>query len=188
MLNDTYKKFFEGEKDDEEAAFSMATRLLENSQCTIDEINQVIEKHSKDPFIGIFVSAAINACKHPQIIVHSKGADYLCYRLDIREVTLIGNAGKCLGYEMISGAILIKGSCGDRAGARMRGGKIVVEGDAGDLAGNRMDGGELEIHGKAGMWAGAYMNGGKITINGECGKGPGEGRNGGELIVAGRKI
>lgn len=188
MLSEIYNKFFGEEKDDEETAFSLANRLLEHASYAGEEIDQILDKHHKDPFIGVFISAAVNSCKHSPIMIHSKGADYLCYRLDLREVTLVGNAGRYLGYEMISGTITIKGSCSDRVGARMRGGRIIVEGDVGDLAGNKMEGGELEIHGKAGTWTGAYMNGGKITIKNECGKGAGEGKQGGELVVAGRQI
>src|SRR3989344_6615965 len=124
MLDLAYGKFIAMEKDDEEAAFSIAAKRLEHIAYTGDDINRIIDNHQKDPFIGVFVSAAINACKSTHVSINAKGVDYLCYRLDLREVSVTGNAGKYLGYEMISGAINIKGSSGDRAGARMRGGKI----------------------------------------------------------------
>jgi formylmethanofuran dehydrogenase subunit C len=111
-------------------------------------------------------------------------------------ITIEGDAGSNLGFDMRAGAIHCLGNAGDyaacnlggglltiegdtghflgaaAAGLRkgMRGGTVIVKGNAGDRAGDQMRRGLILIEGHAGAYCGSRMIAGTIGILGEAGE------------------
>lgn len=182
-LKKAYDDFCSHDVSDEEEALYAAVESIGNLSPDSAEISDILESNKGDSFVGVFISACINKSSSDTVEITCDGQDYVCYRLDDKNVVISGNVGSYFCYEMLSGSVILKGSSGRRSGSRMQGGSITIEQNAGDLAGNKMEGGEIHIKGNAGDWAGSYMQGGLLKIDGSTGIEPADGKDGGEMIV-----
>ena len=96
--------------------------------------------HCKDEKITIFSSHLHNK-RLPQLGLYN-GKD-----TPAKKITIFGNVGDCLGYQMYNGEIHLKGNCQGYLGFNMQGGIINVYGNAGKEVGSFMKGGEIRLHG-----------------------------------------
>jgi len=122
----------------------------------------------------------------PARITYEGSVGYFCTALtDGCDVVINGNAGWCLGDNMMSGKIIVNGRGGSSVGPAMRGGTIIVHGDAGNRLGQVMKDGLIVVEGNAGFMAGFMMMGGRIIVLGDIGERAGHWLINGEIFVGG---
>lgn len=135
--------------------------------------------------------------------------DYIGSGMTSGRLTVIGDAGDYLGFEMAGGEIEVKGNveafaasgmrngflhiqgnAGDYLGGAiagnkqgMKGGIVIVTGNAGDRVGDQMRRGLLLIEGNAGNYCACRMVAGTIGVLGEVGQYPGYGMRRGTLLL-----
>lgn len=118
--------------------------------------------------LGIYFSALINNCEEKQVSISTSQLlvlpNYLAYKNKDHEVTIDGDTGGCLGYEMCGGEIIVNGSVGPCVGYYMSGGKIVVMQNASYAVGTGMSGGVIEIYGDSEFIGNMFK--GRIIIHG----------------------
>ena len=113
---------------------------------------------------GFFLSALVNNCSDREFTIITQ---HLVKPLNnfgfenIKNVTIYGDVGNSIGYNMKRGNITVKGNATDLAGAFMDGGALVVEGDAGDRVGEGMSDGAICLKGKYNSLC-SVMVGGRI--------------------------
>lgn len=117
--------------------------------------------------MGLFVSALVNCCRVPEIIltaVEMRGhLHWLGYRLPRgKTLTFNGDTGDFTGAGLCGGTLIVNGSAGRWCGAGMMEGSLRVDGNAGDQAGQWMQGGTLHVSGRIGS-LGDMRYGGRIT-------------------------
>ncbi|HEU4708057.1 MAG TPA: formylmethanofuran dehydrogenase subunit C [Methylophilaceae bacterium] len=164
-----------------------------NRKLRVDEVFDVSGKVANDIVIR-------NSCSKLDYI----GKSMKCGRLSV-----IGNAGDYLGFEMAGGELIvqgdveafaasgmrngflhIQGNAGDYLGGAiagdkqgMKGGTVVVTGNAGDRAGDQMRRGLLLIEGNAGDYCACRMIAGTIGVLGRVGEYTGYGMRRGTLLL-----
>lgn len=122
----------------------------------------------------------------PIKITYEGSVGYFCTALtDGSDVVVNGNAGWCLGDNMMSGRVVVNGRGGSSIGPALRGGTIVVRGDVGNRLGQVMKEGVIIVEGNAGFMAGFMMMGGKIIVLGDIGERAGHWLINGEIFVGG---
>ncbi len=125
----------------------------------------------------------------PVKITYEGSVGYFCAGLsDGCDVVINGNAGWCLGDNMMSGKIIVNGRGGSSLGPAMRGGTIIVRGDVGNRLGQVMKDGLIIVEGNAGFMAGFMMMGGKIIVMGDIGERAGHWLINGEIFVGGNIV
>jgi len=160
---------------------------VENFSIVIAEFQN--EKYFREK-AGLFLSALINNCKDSDYVVHTKQLDreidYLGHE-NTKSITVGGDVGDFIGYEMKGGSITVNGNAAGWVGALMGGGSITVNGDAGQSLGREMVGGSITVNGNAEPGVGDVMFGGEIHLNGKH-KGLGNRSWGGKIYHKGKLI
>jgi hypothetical protein len=99
---------------------------------------------------GLFLSALINNCRDEKFVIHTthlvQPINSFGYQ-NRKNITVDGNIGTSVGYDMEVGVITVNGNAGFGVGCGMRGGRIIVQGDCGYNVGINMSGGEIHIEG-----------------------------------------
>jgi formylmethanofuran dehydrogenase subunit C len=102
--------------------------------------------------------------------------DHIGSGMKTGRITVLGDAGDCLGFELAGGELIIKGNVDAFAGSGMKGGLIHIQGNAGDflggaIAGNKqgMKGGTVIVTGNSGDRVGDQMRRGLLLIEGNAG-------------------
>lgn len=124
---------------------------------------------------GLFLSALISRCKDKEITLTTSGLDFPLHKIGFRnrkKITVLGDAGDCVGEEMNGGTIIVQGSCGGNAGRMMVCGVIRIARNAGANTGAVMDDGEIHVGGKCGgigdvIFGGAIFEKGQLIHEGE---------------------
>jgi formylmethanofuran dehydrogenase subunit C len=144
------------------------------------------------------------------VITNNKGKlDHIGSGMKTGRITIIGDAGDYLGFEMAGGELIVQGhvdafaasgmtngfihihgNAGDFLGGAiagnkqgMKGGTVIVIGNAGDRVGDQMRRGLLLIEGNAGDYCGSRMIAGTIGVLGSLGQYAGYGMRRGTLLL-----
>lgn len=102
---------------------------------------------------GYFLSALVNNCGARDFTIITQHLREPLSQLgsrNIKNVTIYGNVGDGIGYDMKRGNITVKGDAKGWAGAFMKGGTLVVEGNVENLVGEGMTGGIISLKGRYG--------------------------------------
>ena len=138
---------------------------------------------------GLFLSALMNASEHSNFEIVAKSLsiplEYLGNE-NTKNVKVDGDAGRCFGWNMKSGRLVLLGGAQDSAGLKMSGGELIINGNAGEFAGSDMEGGKLIVRGSAGDSAGKDISGGELEIMGNAGRLCGNGALKGKITVHGK--
>jgi len=125
-----------------------------------------------------------------EISVEGDAGAYLGFQLKGGVIQVSGNVGAYAACELKNGEINIGGNAGDFLGAAlpgnkkgMQGGVVIVKGDAGDRVGDHMRRGAILVEGKAGAYLGSRMTAGTIGVLGEVGAYPGYAMKRGTLLL-----
>jgi len=99
---------------------------------------------------GYFISVLINNGKDLDYVIHTQHLNQeinlLGYR-NSKNITVNGNVGRGIGWEMEGGSITVNGNAGKRVGQGMKDGEIHLQGDYVTLAGD-IKGGKIYHKGK----------------------------------------
>jgi formylmethanofuran dehydrogenase subunit C len=124
------------------------------------------------------------------ISVEGDAGAYLGFQLKGGIINVTGSVGAYAACELKNGQINIGGDAGDFLGAAlpgnkkgMQGGVVVVKGNAGDRVGDHMRRGAILVEGNAGAYLGSRMTAGTIGVLGVVGKYPGYGMKRGTLLL-----
>jgi formylmethanofuran dehydrogenase subunit C len=124
------------------------------------------------------------------ITVEGDAGAYLGFQVKGGIINVSGNVGAYAACEMKNGEINIGGDAGDFLGAAlpgnkkgMQGGVVIVKGNAGDRVGDHMRRGAILIEGNAGAYLGSRMTAGTIGVLGELGAFPGYAMKRGTLLL-----
>jgi formylmethanofuran dehydrogenase subunit C len=121
---------------------------------------------------GYFLSLLINQNENKEFVLDTRNLAIIPWYIGFRNtknITIRGNAGDLLGYEMENGNITIEGNCDENAGNSMIGGLIEVKGNTKDFLGYQMRGGKIVVRGNVKNNLGSFMEGGNLIVNGNCG-------------------
>ncbi|MFH0860794.1 MAG: hypothetical protein V1921_06300 [Candidatus Altiarchaeota archaeon] len=180
-----------------EGCFQEAMALTKHLNVSSDELQSIydriegnyLEDKSSIDEAGVFLSALINNSGHhtfvlkPKVLLH-----YFCYKIQKgKDITVLGNVGLGVGWEMDGGKIKVEGNAGGDAGYTMYAGDLHITGDVESSCGAHMKDGNIYVGGNARNNAGHFMEGGRIHIHGDSGPETGFAKKGGELIVDGRR-
>lgn len=131
-----------------------------------------------------------NGLKSGQITVNGDAGAFLAFQMRKGEITLNGNAADFAACGMAGGLLKINGNVGDYLGGAlvgdrkgMKGGTVIVKGDAGDRAGDQMRRGMILIEGNAGNYCASRMLAGTIGVLGNVGEYVGYGMRRGTLLL-----
>jgi len=136
-----------------------------------DDSNDVVIQNScsKLDFVG-------HGLKTGRITVHGDAGAYLAFEMRKGEIIVHGNAGDFAASGMAGGLLHIHGNAGDFlaaaiAGDRkgMKGGTVIVTGNAGERVGDQMRRGIILIEGNAGSYCASRMLAGTIAVLGSVG-------------------
>ncbi len=125
-----------------------------------------------------------------EISVEGDGGAYLGFQLQGGTINVTGSVGAYAACELRNGVINIGGNAGDFLGAAlpgnkkgMQGGVVIVKGNAGERVGDHMRRGSILIEGSAGAYLGSRMTAGTIAVLGEVGAYPGYAMKRGTLLL-----
>ncbi len=125
-----------------------------------------------------------------KITVEGDAGAYLGFQLKGGVINVSGNVGAYAACELRNGEINIGGNAGDFLGAAlpgnkkgMQGGVVIVKGDAGDRVGDHLRRGAILIEGSAGAYLGSRMTAGTIGVLGDVGAYPGYAMKRGTLLL-----
>lgn len=136
-----------------------------------DDANDIVFKnsHTKLDFIG-------KAMASGSITIHGDVGSYLAFQMKNGTITLHGNASDFAASGMAKGLLHIHGNVGDFLGAAivgdrkgMKGGTVIVTGNAGERVGDQMRRGMILIEGNAGSYCASRMLAGTIGVLGTVG-------------------
>jgi formylmethanofuran dehydrogenase subunit C len=138
---------------------------------------------SKLDFIG-------NGMKNGSITVFGNAGDYLGFEMAGGEIKMEGNVEAFAASGMRNGFLHIQGNAGDYLGGAiagdkqgMKGGTVIVSGNAGDRVGDQMRRGLLLIEGNVGDYCACRMIAGTIGVLGSMGEYTGYGMRRGTLLL-----
>jgi len=165
---------------------------LKYSSKDIEKFSLLLERYHDlryfDERVGLFLSSLINYSEDKDFVLHTysltNDPEYIGY-LNFKNITVKGNAGDWLGYEMKKGKIIVEGDLGHDGGYFMRGGLIEIKGNAGEGIGYFMESGKIIVRGNADRTAGGFMSGGKIIVERNVGKNVGHEMEGGKIHING---
>lgn len=125
-----------------------------------------------------------------RITVFGDAGDYLGFEMAGGEIEVEGNVESFAASGMRNGFLHIQGNAGDYLGGAiagnkqgMKGGTVIVTGNAGDRVGDQMRRGLLLIEGNAGEYCACRMIAGTIGVLGEVGQYVGYGMRRGTLLL-----
>ncbi len=123
------------------------------------------------------------------ITVEGDAGAYLGFQLKGGIINVSGSVGAYAASEMKNGEVNIGGNAGDFLGAALpgnkkglQGGVIIVKGNVGERVGDHMRRGSILIEGNAGAYLGSRMTAGTIGLLGEVGAYPGYAMKRGTLL------
>jgi formylmethanofuran dehydrogenase subunit C len=124
------------------------------------------------------------------ITVEGDAGAYLGFQLKGGVINVSGSVGAYAACELRNGEVTIDGNAGDFLGAAlpgnkkgMQGGIVIVKGNAGDRVGDHLRRGAILIEGNAGAYLGSRMTAGTIGVLGEVGAYPGYAMKRGTLLL-----
>ena len=150
-----------------------------------DDAAKILFKHasSKLDYVGKGNGSGV-------ITVEGDAGAYLGFQLKGGIIHVSGNVGAYAACELRNGEINIAGSAGDFLGAAlpgnkkgMQGGIVIVKGNAGDRVGDHLRRGSILIEGNAGAYLGSRMTAGTIGVLGDVGAYPGYAMKRGTLLL-----
>ncbi len=125
-----------------------------------------------------------------EITVEGDAGAYLGFQLKGGVINVSGNVGAYAACELRNGEINIGGNVGDFLGAALpgnkkglQGGVVIVKGNAGDRVGDHMRRGAILVEGNAGAYLGSRMTAGTIGVLGDVGAYPGYAMKRGTLLL-----
>jgi formylmethanofuran dehydrogenase subunit C len=125
-----------------------------------------------------------------EITIDGDAGAYLGFQLKGGVINVSGSVGAYAACELRNGEINIGGNAGDFLGAAlpgnkkgMQGGIVIVKGNAGDRVGDHLRRGAILIEGNAGDYLGSRMTAGTIGVLGEVGAYPGYAMKRGTLLL-----
>ncbi len=125
-----------------------------------------------------------------QITVNGDAGAFLAFQMRKGEITLNGNATDFVACAMAGGSLYVNGNVGDYLGAAlvgdrkgMRGGIVIVKGNAGERTGDQMRRGMILIEGNVGQYCASRMLAGTIGVLGDVGEYVGYGMRRGTLLL-----
>ncbi len=145
----------------------------------ITELSLVLkdyEHHEEFKYSGYFLSYLINHShllnpKEKYLIVTKHletKINALCYK-NKSSVTIDGDSGNYLCWQMICGTVIVNGNAEEYACEKMKNGTVTITGNTTYGAGYHLKGGKLIIKGNANFDVGLRAEGGKILVNGNVG-------------------
>jgi formylmethanofuran dehydrogenase subunit C len=175
---------------DEIAALALQTgnrklRVDDLFTITGDDVSSIVFKNSsaKLDYIGKSQTSG-------QITIEGDAGAYLGFQLKGGTIQVTGSVGAYAACELKNGTITIEGNAGDFLGAAlpgdkkgMQGGVVIVKGNAGDRVGDHMRRGAILIEGNAGDYLGSRMTAGTIGVLGSVGNYPGYAMKRGTLLL-----
>ena len=149
-----------------------------------DSNNIVFDKSTaKIDYIG-------RGLKSGKITVNGDAGAFLAFQMRKGDIILNGNAADFAACGMAGGLLQINGNVGDYLGAAlvgdkkgMKGGVVIVKGNAGQRTGDQMRRGVILIEGNVGSYCASRMLAGTIGVLGEVGEYLGYGMRRGTLLL-----
>ena len=124
------------------------------------------------------------------ITVNGDAGAFLAFQMRQGNVTVNGNVADFAACGMAGGLVQINGNVGDYLGAaligdrkRRKGGIVVVKGNAGERTGDQMRRGMILIEGNVGQYCASRMLAGTIGVLGDVGEYVGYGMRRGTLLL-----
>ena len=128
--------------------------------------------------------------KTGHITVNGDAGAFLAFQMRQGNVTVNGNVADFAACGMAGGLLQINGNVGDYLGAAligdrkgMKGGIVIVKGNAGERAGDQMRRGMILIEGNVGQYCASRMLAGTIGVLGDVGEYVGYGMRRGTLLL-----
>ncbi len=152
---------------------------------TGDDAKEVVfdKSTSKIDYIG-------SGLKTGRITVNGDAGAFLAFQMRKGDITVNGNVADFSASGMAGGSLLINGNVGDYLGAAivgerkgMKGGTVIVKGNAGDRTGDQMRRGIILIEGNVGSYCASRMLAGTIGVLGNVGEYVGYGMRRGTLLL-----
>ena len=149
-----------------------------------DTNNIVFDKSTtKIDYIGSGLSTG-------SITVNGDAGAFLAFQMQQGNITVNGNVADFAATEMAGGLLLINKNVGDYLGAAlvgnkkgMKGGIVIVKGNAGERVGDQMRRGMILIEGNAGNYCASRMLAGTIGVLGDVGDFLGYGMRRGTILL-----
>jgi len=124
------------------------------------------------------------------ITVNGDAGAFLAFQMGQGNITVNGNVADFAASGMAGGLLTIKGNAGDYLGAAvvgerkgMKGGIVIVKGNAGERTGDQMRRGIILIEGNVGSYCASRMLAGTIGVLGNVGEYVGYGMRRGTLLL-----
>ena len=128
--------------------------------------------------------------KTGHITINGDAGAFLAFQMRQGNITLNGNAADFAASGMAGGLLKINGNVGNYLGAAiigerkgMKGGTVIVTGNAGERTGDQMRRGMILIEGNAGSYCASRMLAGTIGVLGNVGEYVGYGMRRGTLLL-----
>ena len=128
--------------------------------------------------------------KTGKITVNGDAGAFLAFNMSSGNITVNGNVADFAASGMAGGLLEIKGTAGDYLGAAivgerkgMKGGIVIVKGNAGERTGDQMRRGIILIEGDVGSYCASRMLAGTIGVLGNVGEYVGYGMRRGTLLL-----
>ena len=150
-----------------------------------DDTNAIVfdKSTAKIDYIG-------NGLKTGYITVNGDAGAFLAFQMRKGNITLNGNAADFVACAMAGGLLQINGNVGDYLGAAlvgdkkgMKGGIVIVKGNAGERTGDQMRRGIILIEGNVGSYCASRMLAGTIGVLGNVGEYVGYGMRRGTILL-----
>jgi formylmethanofuran dehydrogenase subunit C len=160
-------------------------RVDEAFEITGKDTNEIIfdQSTSKIDYIG-------SGLKTGRITVNGDAGAFLAFQMHRGNITVNGNVNDFAATEMAGGLLLINHNVGDYLGAAlvgnkkgMKGGTIIVKGNAGERTGDQMRRGIILIEGNVGNYCASRMLAGTIGVLGNVGEYVGYGMRRGTILL-----
>ena len=152
---------------------------------TGQDAHDIVLEHSsaKMDYIG-------SGLKSGSISVNGDAGAFLAFQMRQGHILVNGNAADFAASGMAGGLLQINGNVGDYLGAAiigerkgMKGGTVIVKGNAGERTGDQMRRGIILVEGNVGSYCASRMLAGTIGVLGEVGEYVGYGMRRGTLLL-----
>jgi len=161
-------------------------RVDQAFEITGKDTNEIVfdQSTSKIDYIG-------SDLKTGRITVNGDAGAFLAFQMRQGNITVNGNVADFAASGMAGGLLQINGNVGDYLGAAlvgdrkgMKGGTVIVKGNAGERTGDQMRRGMILIEGNAGNYCASRMLAGTIGVLGDVGEFVGYGMRRGTILLA----
>jgi formylmethanofuran dehydrogenase subunit C len=191
---EAYSLIFNINRDIEEN-YDVVIQIIKELEYTADDVWNfslvLVEFQEEEKFsfkAGDLLSALINNGREDNYVIdtqHLTDPPYMLGYRNCKNITINGDVGPKVGFDMEGGSIIVNGDAGWKLGCGMMNGSIIVKGDAEGEVGSSMRGGEIIVGGNTGERVGYLMLRGSITVNGNTGNDVGEMMRGGSITING---